>query len=259
MLGAYLLLGAIAGTLAGLLGLGGGLVIVPALFFIFQKQQFAPEITMHLALGTSLASVVFTALSSSYAHHRHGAVRWDALALLAPGVAVGALLGALIADSLPTKVLRIAFGVFECLVAAQMWFALRPRAQRGLPHKFGMLSVGAGIGVLSAVLGIGGGTLTVPFLVWCNVVIHQAVATSAACGLPIALAGSAGFIAAGWQAAQLPAWSSGYVYWPAAAGIIASSTALAPLGAWLAHKLPVQTLRRLFAVVLAIIGLRMLI
>ncbi|MGH8656770.1 MAG: sulfite exporter TauE/SafE family protein [Gammaproteobacteria bacterium] len=256
---AYLGLGAVAGVLAGLLGVGGGLVIVPALFFLFGALGFSEQIVMHLALGSSLATVAFTALASSYAHHKHGAVLWRVVAVLVPGIALGAFGGAAVADRLPTPALRLAFGLFELLVAAQLGFGVRASPQRGLPRRAGMIGVGTLIGALSAVFGIGGGTLTVPFLVWCNVRIRVAVATSAACGLPIALAGSLGFITAGWDNPKLPAGASGYVYWPAVLGIAAASVPCAPLGARLTHALPMETLQRLFAILLAFIGLRMLI
>jgi len=256
---AYLSLGAVTGVLAGLLGIGGGLVIVPALFFLFSAQGFSEQIVMHLAVGSSLATVVLTALASSYAHHARGAVLWPVVAVLAPGIVLGALSGAAVADRFTTPALRLVFAVFELLIAAQLAFGVRAAPQRGLPAWAGMTGAGTVIGALSAVLGIGGGTLTVPFLVWCNVGIRVAVATSAACGLPIALAGSLGFITAGWDNPKLPAWASGYVYWPAVLGIAATSVPCAPLGARLTHTLPVETLQRLFAILLAFIGLRMLI
>lgn len=256
---AYLGLGAVVGVLAGLLGIGGGLVIVPALFFLFSAQGFSEQIVMHLAVGSSLATVVFTALASSYAHHTRGAVLWPGVRMLAPGIVLGALGGAAVADSLPTPALRLAFAAFELLVAGQLAFGVRAAPQRGLPNWAGMTGAGTMIGALSAVLGIGGGTLTVPFLVWCNVGMRAAVATSAACGLPIALAGSLGFATAGWDNSKLPLWASGYVYWPAVLGIAATSVPCAPWGARLAHALPVQTLKRLFAILLAFIGVRMLV
>lgn len=254
----YLAVGIIAGIIAGLLGLGGGIVIVPALLFLFIRQGFPDDILMHLAVATSLATIVVTSLTSAWTHHRHRAVLWNSVKLLVPGIILGSLLGAVIADLLPSDNLRIAFGIFECLVAVQIGFGFRPSPHRDLPGSPGMFAAGSGIGTLSTILGIGGGTLTVPFLLWCNVNIRNAVATSAACGFPIALAGSIAMIVTGWDRPELPAGSTGYVYWPAALSILAASALAAPLGARLAHKLPLQTLKRIFAVVLAIIGLRML-
>ncbi len=255
----YILLGAFVGVLAGLFGVGGGLVIVPVLVFIFKGQGISAEVIMHLAIGTSLATIVITSISSVRAHHQHGAVLWPAFRRLTPGIVVGALLGSYIVDHLPNDTLRIIFGVFELLVAAQMGLSLKTAPHRQLPGWPGMSLAGIIIGKVSAIIGIGGGTLTVPFLVWCNAGMRQAVATSAACGLPIAIAGTVGFMVTGWNEPQLPAWSSGYIYWPAFAGIALASVLFAPLGAKLAHTLPADKLKRYFAILLAFLGLRMLI
>lgn len=255
----YLATGAFAGLLAGLLGVGGGLIIVPVLVLSFAAQGIANEVQMHLAVGTSLATIIFTSLSSVYAHHRRGAVAWSALRTMAPGIVVGALCGALIARWLPTLSLRYLFGAFELFVAVQMALSLKPAPHRGLPDKWGMNAAGAVIGLLSALVGVGGGTLTVPFLLWCNVTIQRAIATSAACGLPIAVAGAAGFMISGWGNAQLPEGSSGYLYWPALLGVATASVLLAPLGARLTHSLPTAVLKQLFALLLLGLALRMLI
>jgi uncharacterized membrane protein YfcA len=254
----YLLLGGIAGILAGLLGVGGGLVIVPVLAWLFHRAGMAPELLIHLAIGTSLATIVFTSLSSVWAHQRRGAVLWQPFWRLSPGIVLGAALGAALADKLPGDVLRLIFGLFELAVSLQMGLNLRPAAHRDLPGKWGMGAAGFVIGLVSAVVGIGGGTMSVPFLQWCNVPMRQAVATSAACGLPIALAGALGFVMSGWYTLGLPAWSSGYLYWPAFMGIVAASVLSAPLGARLAHMLPTAVLKRFFALFLAFLGLRML-
>jgi uncharacterized membrane protein YfcA len=255
----YLLLGAFAGLVAGLLGVGGGLIIVPVLVFIFTGQGVAEHLIVHLAVGTSLATIVFTSISSVRAHHQHGAVLWPAFWQLTPGIVIGAWLGALFADLLASDQLRRFFGVFELLVAIQMTFNVKPRPHRQLPGRAGMVGAGSVIGAISAIVGIGGGTMTVPFLVWCNVAMRKAVATSSACGLPIAVAGATGFIVTGWNAVDLPAYSSGYVYWPAFIGIVIASVLSAPLGARLAHRLPAAQLKRIFAVLLYILGLRMLL
>ncbi len=255
----YLSIGAFAGVLAGLLGVGGGLVIVPVLAFVFTGLGFAGDSIMHLAVGTSLATIVLTSISSVRAHHRRGAVLWSVFWRLMPGIVLGAWLGAAIAHSLPSPDLRLVFGVFELVVATQMGFGLKPAPHRGLPAAAGMGLAGGVIGTISAIIGVGGGTLTVPFLAWCNVAMRNAVATSAACGLPIAVAGTVGFVVAGWGEAGLPAWSSGYIYWPAFAGVSVASALFAPLGARLAHSLPTAVLKRLFALLLALLGLRMLL
>ncbi len=255
----FLLVGAFAGTIAGLLGVGGGLIIVPVLALLFQRWGFADGIIMHLAIGTSLATIVLTAISSMWAHHKRGAVDWSVFRRLTPGIVVGALLGAVIADFIPTRGLRLFFGVFELVVAVQIGLNLMASPHRRLPGNVGMGVAGTVIGALSAVVGIGGGTLTVPFLVWCNSALRNAVATSSATGLPIAIAGAVGFVLTGWNAPDLPPWSTGYLYWPAFAGIALTSLAFAPLGTWLAHTLPVATLRRFFAIFLAVLGVRMLL
>ncbi|WP_127478355.1 sulfite exporter TauE/SafE family protein [Sulfurivermis fontis] len=254
----YLALGAFAGTLAGMLGVGGGLVIVPVLAWAFAGLAFDQGVIMHLAVGTSLATIVFTSLSSVRAHHRRGAVRWPAVWQLLPGIVLGVFLGALLAAGLPTAALRNVFGVFELLVAAQMGFSLLPEAHRALPGRIGMSAAGTVIGGVSAIVGIGGGTLTVPFLLWCGVAMRQAVATSAACGLPIAVAGAVAFAWTGSGNAGLPAQALGYLYLPALFGIAVSSILFAPLGAWLAHSLPTTALKRFFALFLALLGVRML-
>lgn len=255
----YLLLGALAGTLAGLLGVGGGLVIVPVLTFVFRSQGFAEAFIVHLAVGTSLATIVFTSISSVRAHHKRGAVLWPVVRQLTPGIIAGSLLGAAIADAMPAAALRIVFGVFELAVATEMAFGRKPSPHRQLPALPGMFATGSVIGSVSAIIGIGGGTLTVPFLTWCNVAMRNAVATSAACGLPIAVAGTAGFVVTGWNEPGLPEWSTGYVYWPALLVIALATVVFAPLGARLAHALPATALKKFFAVFLAFLGVRMLI
>ncbi len=255
----YLGLGLVAGFVAGLLGVGGGLIIVPVLIFIFKSENIHQNMIVHMAIATSLATIIFTSLSSIYAHHvKHQAVRWDIVKLLTPGIIVGALLGAMIADFMPAKTLQLFFALFELVVAVQMALNIKAHAARTLPLQGGMFLSGSVIGTISTIVGIGGGTLTVPFLVWCNVKMQQAVATSSACGLPIAVAGATGFIVTGWNEAALPEYSFGYVYWPAFISIVVSSMLVAPLGARLAHRLPAAQLKRAFSLVLFILGIKML-
>jgi uncharacterized membrane protein YfcA len=255
----YLSLGAVAGTVAGLLGVGGGLIIVPVLALVYAHLGVTEAVIMHLAIGTSLATIVMTSLSSVRAHHRRGAVLWPVVWRLTPGIVLGALLGAWLADALQSLWLQRFFGVFELAVAVLMAAGLKPAPHRALPGAVGMVGAGGVIGTISAIVGIGGGTLTVPFLSWCNVAMRNAVATSAACGLPIAVAGAVGFILTGLDARGLPPWSSGYVYWPAFLGIVLASVAFAPLGAALAHRLPAAGLKRAFAILLVVIGIRFLL
>lgn len=255
----YLAIGALAGMTSGLLGLGGGVVTVPILYVLFANQQMSPDYLMHVAVGTSLAAIIFTAISSVRAHHRRGAVMWTVVKNMLPGLAFGAVAGTLLAQHLDTRSLRIIFGMFEVMIAIQMGFSLMPFANHRMPGRFGLGNVGVFIGSVSTLIGIGGGTLTVPFLRWCRVDMRHAVATSAACGLPIAMVGTVSFILLGWRhTGDLP-WSLGYVYLPAWLGIVVVSMAVAPLGARLAHRLPVNTLKRVFALFLGGVGIKMLI
>lgn len=254
----YLLLGAVAGTLAGLLGIGGGLLIVPVLAFTFEAQGFDGAIIMHLALGTSLATIVVTSLSSIRTHHQHRAVLWPVVVRLSGGIVIGAFVGAQLADLLNTAWLQKIFALFALSVAAQMVLELRPVAARRLPGKGVLAGVGSVIGAVSAIVGIGGGTMTTPFLLWCNTAARNAIATSAACGLPIAVAGAAGYLVAGLGVGALPAWSSGYLYWPALLGVVVTSVVSASFGARLTHRLPVNLLKKGFALLLLMIGVKLL-
>lgn len=255
----YLALGAFAGVFAGMLGIGGGLVLVPALALMFAAQaQFPVGEILHVALGTSMASIIFTAIASIRTHHRHGAIRWDVVKTITPGILVGTGLGTLVAASVPTRPLAVFFTFFVCLVAVQMAMNLKPKATRELPGSVGIAGVGLGIGILSSLVAIGGGSLTVPFLTWCNVRIQHAIGTSAAVGLPIAIGGTAGYVFNGWGKAGLPAGSLGYVYLPALAILVAATMVTAPVGARLAHRLPVATLKRIFAGLLILLAAKML-
>ncbi len=253
----YLLLGLGAGILAGLLGVGGGLVIVPVLLWLFSVQHFPADHLMQLALGSSLATIVVTSLASAYAHHRRGAVRWDLLAWITPGILVGAGLGAWLADQISSSRLQRGFALFELMVAAQLLWGLRVEQALERGRRAVLPAVGVAIGTLSALLGIGGGTLSVPFLRWRGVDMRQAVATAAGIGFPIALAGAVGFVWVGLDA-QLPPASTGFVHWPAVAAVGVTSVISAGWGAALAHRLPRRGLQQGFALVLALVGLRML-
>ena len=257
MLLLYLTTGAIAGVMAGLLGVGGGLIIVPALLWSFNRLDIATDHAMQVAVGTSLATIIITSLSSIIAHNRRGAILWRTVRNLTPGILLGAVFGAIVADYLPTHTLQMVFAVFVLLVALQMMLGRAPSPHRQLPGNKAMNAAGGAIGSLSAIVGIGGGSLTVPFLTYCNIKMQQAVATSSACGLPIAIAGSIGFAITGLNESNLPAWSSGYIYWPAFAGITVASALFAPLGARLAHTLPVATLKQVFGVLMLLMGIKM--
>lgn len=252
-------MGAVAGALAGLLGIGGGIIIVPVLALVFQHRGLDPAVLMHSAIGTSLGTIVFTSISSIRAHQRLGAIDWEAFRRITPGILAGSFLGAMIADFISGTHLRTAFGVFMLLVALQMAFGQTTKPHRQLPGRLGMLLAGTLIGSVAAMMGVGGGSMTVPFLTWCNAHIRTAVATSAAIGLPIALAGASGFVITGWGQAALPPWSIGYINLPAFVGIVFASMALAPVGARLAHRISPILLRRSFAMLLVVLGLRMLL
>jgi uncharacterized protein len=254
----YTAVGIVAGILAGLLGVGGGLVIVPMLLYCFTVEGVSYDVMMHLALGTSMASIMFTAISSFMAHNRMGAVHWDIVRKIVVGILVGTFLGSCVASRLSTAFLSIFFVVFLYYVAIQMILDRKPTASRQLPGNLGMFGVGNVIGAVSSFVGIGGGSLSVPFLVWCNIPVHHAIGTSAAIGFPIAVAGTIGYVYSGLHASNLPDYCLGYVYLPGLAGIVCASMLTAPLGARLAHRLPVRKLKQVFAVLLTIMGTRLL-
>lgn len=253
----YLPVGFIAGILAGLLGVGGGLIIVPMLVFCFVKQGIPTEVIMHLALGTSLASIIFTSISSFMSHHRRRAVDWSIVRVIIPGILVGTYLGTLVASKLSTEFLKVFFCIFLYSVATQMILSKKPKASRELPGFAGMFGVGNVIGVASSLVGIGGGSLSVPFMIWCNIPAHRAIGTSAAIGFPIAVAGAFGYIVNNLGATGLPPYSLGYVYLPALVFIVSLSVLTAPLGARLAHALPVDKLKRIFALFLCAVATKM--
>ena len=257
---AYIALGAFAGTAAGLLGIGGGLMMVPALTMMFGAQSaFPPSEILHLALGTSMATIVFTSLSSLRAHHQHGAVQWPIVLQITPGILFGTLLGTLLASRIPARPLAIFFAIFVCMVAVQMFLGLKPKASRELPGKTGVFSVGIGIGAVSSLVAIGGGALSVPFLTWCNVRVQHAIGTSAAIGFPIAVGGTIGYVYNGLGHDGLPDWSVGFVYLPVLLLLAGSSMLMAPVGARLAHRLPIPTLKRIFAGLLILLAGKMVV
>ncbi|WP_374325254.1 sulfite exporter TauE/SafE family protein [Azonexus sp.] len=255
---AYLALGAFVGFFAGLLGVGGGGIMVPVLTTMFAAQGFPPEHLVHVALGTSMAAIVITSISSLRAHHAHGAVRWDIVRGIAPGVLLGTFGGTFVASRVASAPLAIFFGCFMAYVALQMILNVKPKPSRELPGPLGLAGVGGGIGIVSALVAIGGGSLSVPFMTWCNVRMQNAIGTSAAIGLPIALAGAAGYLINGWGSDGLPEGSVGFVYLPALVAVSLVSTFTAPLGARLAHRLPVATLKKIFAAVLVLLSTKML-
>lgn len=251
---ALLLLGACTGFAAGMLGIGGGMLMVPFLTLLFTWRGFPLDNIVHMAIATSLATILFTSVSSVRAHHQRGAVLWPIVRLLAPGILVGSLLGAQIAGRLPTFWLSVVFATFVGLSAVQMLLDRKPQPTRQMPQGAGMFATGGAIGFISSLVGAGGGFISMPFMVWSNVKIHNAVATSAALGFPIAAAGTIGYILAGHGEATLPAGSVGFVYLPALLSIAAASVLTAPFGARVAHSLNTRPLKRIFASLLFLLA-----
>lgn len=251
------LIGAGVGLLAGLLGIGGGAILVPALVVVLPQLGVPPAQVMNVALGTSLSCIVFTAASSTRAHHRRGAVRWELLAFIGPGVLIGSFAGALLTAALPTRALKLFFACFLIFVGQKMLRRPAAREARPIPGRLGLFAVGGGIGFVSGLLGIGGGGMSVPYLS-SRVRLHEAIGSSAAIGLPIALSGSVGNIIGGWGAPGLPAGCLGFVYLPALAAVVLASALFAPLGVRLSHRLDVKLLRKLFGVLVLLISAKML-
>ncbi|HET9577284.1 MAG TPA: sulfite exporter TauE/SafE family protein [Usitatibacter sp.] len=248
-LAAYLGIGLVVGFLSGLLGIGGGIIIVSSLALMFASFGFPAQYVMHLAIGTSMACMMFGSFSSLRTHHQHEAVDWHVVKSMTPGVIAGVAGGVLVARAASTSFLKFFVLGFTLFVTAQMLFNLRPRPSRGLPGTKALAGFGVFVGLLASLFGGGGAAVGVPFLTWCNVSIHRAIGTVAALAFPIAIAGTLGYVAAGREAA-LPSWSLGFVYLPAAAAISAMSVITARWGARLAHRLHGSTLRRIFAVLL---------
>jgi uncharacterized membrane protein YfcA len=255
----YVAIGAFIGFFAGMLGMGGGGIQVPLTTMAFAAQGFPREHMLHVALGTAMATVIFTSLSSLRAHHRHGAVNWSVLRRLTPGIVIGTALGTLLARRIPTFPLAVIFVVFVLYMASSMLFNWKPKPTRQLPPAPGLFVAGTVIGVCSALAAMGGATLTIPFLVFCNVPFHTAIGTASAVGFPIAVVGSLGYLVNGWGAEGLPAQSVGYIYVPALIGFTVGSMVLAPFGARLAHRTSERSLKRIFAIVIGALGLKMLL
>ncbi len=252
-------LGVGTGFLAGLLGIGGGMIMVPFLTIILSNRGVMPDLAVKMAIATSMATIIFTSLSSVRAHHKRGAVRWDIVKRLAPGIVVGSIIGSLgVFALLKGSYLAIFFGLFVGFSATQMFLDKKPKPTRQMPGTAGQFAAGSFIGFLSGLVGAGGGFISVPFMTWCNVAIHSAVATSAALGFPIAVANVVGYIFSGLHVQNLPPASFGYIWLPALVVIAICSFLVAPLGAKAAHSLPVRKLKRVFASILYVLAAYML-
>lgn len=245
------LLGVASGFLAGLLGIGGGMLMVPFLTALLGAQGVAEPMAVKMAIATSMACIVATSASSTRAHHARGAVRWPIVRGMAPGVVLGGLLsGVALFSHIKGQALAAVFALFVGFSAWQMWRGKQPHAKRALPGLFGLNAVGLLLGVLSGLVGAGGGFLAVPFMIWCNVPAHAAVATSAALGLPVALANTLGYVLGGWSLPPVLPGALGYLYLPALFVLMPITVLLAPLGARVSHALPVAKLKKLFALLL---------
>ena len=253
-----MLLGIVTGLLAGLFGIGGGLVIVPVLVMLFTAQDFPPELVMLMAVATSLAAIILTAIASVSAHHRLGAVVWAKVFSLSPGIMIGAALGAVVAKQINGDTLRYILVIFLLYVGLQMAFQVKPKPGMVKQSRALDFLVANFIGLLSSIVGIGGGTLTVPYLVSGQMLMRNAVAVASACGLPIAVAGTVSYTLLGWNATHLPEWSLGYVYLPVFIGTGLSSIMTAPIGAKLAHKLPAAKLKRYFSLLLFVMAAKLM-
>ena len=245
-----LIVGSATGFLAGLLGIGGGMLMVPFMTFVLSAKNMPPQHILKMAIATSLATICFTSIASVRAHHQRGAVVWPIVRMLAPGIALGSMLGAQVAKALPGQALALLFALFVTFSATQMLRGIKPNATRQLPGSAGMFTAGGVVGLLAALVGAGGAFVSVPFMTWCNVKIHNAVATSAALGFPIAAAGALGYVIAGWSLPDMPAGALGFIYVPALLTVSAASVLTAPLGARAAHRLDMRQLRRVFAALL---------
>ncbi|MEF7615533.1 sulfite exporter TauE/SafE family protein [Aquincola sp. MAHUQ-54] len=259
LVAALLLLGTFTGFMAGLLGVGGGMLMVPFLTYLLSARGVPAALAVKMAIATSMATILFTSLSSVRAHHRRGAVRWDVVRGLAPGIVLGGLVaGAGVFAVLKGSTLALSFAAFVGFSATQMLRNRKPKPTRQLPGPLGLGAAGGVVGFLSGLVGAGGGFVSVPFMTWCNVSMHNAVATSAALGFPIALANTAGYVVGGWSMpAPLPG-ALGYLYLPALAVIAVASVVTAPVGARVAHGMDVARLKRVFALVLYVLAAYML-
>ncbi len=254
-----MLLGTLVGFLAGLLGIGGGLVIVPTLVILLPKLGVDPEVAMPIALASSLASIVITASSAAFNHHKSGNIPWKTAKKLMPYIAIGSVIGANLADLLPSDVLKTMFSTFVIFLASYMLFSIRQTVHRDLPSDNALKGVAGGTGIIASLMGISGGAILIPFLTYCGVNLLHAIGISTAFGMIVSLFGTLAFIIAGLNNPSLPEWSLGYIYWPAVLGIASTSTILASYGVRLANRLPVKTIKKVFAAFLIVVAINMII
>jgi len=255
----YVAIGAAVGFFAGMLGIGGGAIMVPLLVMLFEAQGLPKSHILHLAVGTGMATILFTSVASVRAHAARGAIRWDIARNITPGILAGGLVGSWIASFISPLVFAALFTAVIFLAATNLLLDRKPKPSRQPPGLAGMFVFGFVVSAVSAFTAIGGAFMTVPFMLWCNVPMLQAIGTAAVIGFPIALAGTIGFVATGLRETGLPPYSVGFVYLPAMAGIVAASMLMAPVGAAAAHRLPTRWLKRIFALLFYAMATRMLL
>jgi len=255
----YAAIGAAVGFFAGMLGIGGGAIMVPLLVMLFEAQGLPKAHILHLAVGSAMATILFTSVSSVRAHAARGAIRWDIARNVTPGILAGGLVGSWIASFIPPLAFAAIFTVVIYVAATNLLLDRKPKASREPPGFVGMFVFGFLVSALSAFTAIGGAFMTVPFMLWCNVPLLQAIGTAAVIGFPIALSGTIGFVATGLRETGLPPHSVGYVFLPALGGIVVASMLVAPLGAAAAHRLPTVWLKRIFALLFYVMATRMLL
>jgi uncharacterized protein len=255
----YAAIGAAVGFFAGMLGIGGGAIMVPLLVILFEAQGLPKSHILHLAVGTGMATILFTSVASVRAHAARGAIRWDIARDITPGILAGGLFGSWIASFIPPLVFAALFTAIIYIAATNLLLDRRPKPSRQPPGFAGMFAFGFVVSAVSALTAIGGAFMTVPFMLWCNVPMLQAIGTAAVIGFPIAAAGTVGFIVTGLRESGLPPHSVGFVYLPAMAGIVVASMLMAPVGAAAAHRLPTVWLKRIFALLFYVMATRMLL
>lgn len=254
----YLLVGCFVGLLAGLMGIGGAMIMVPILHFTLTRQGIEPELVHHVAIATSMANILFTSSITTYSHHKRGVVPWGTVAWMVPGILCGAFAGSYATAYIPSGPLTVGFAIFLVYAALQMFVEIKPKAACGMPGVTGKILMGLAIGVLSGLLGIGGAAITMPFLLFCGLPILSVIAAAGGFGFPIAVAGCIGYMLTAWNNPGLPAYSLGFIYLPALLGLIPASMLTAPMGVKLSHSLPVKTLRRCLGALICLMAARMI-
>ena len=254
---AYVVAGALVGFLAGLLGIGGGMTLVPVLAAMFTAQHFAPDHTVHLALGTGMASIMFTSSASVRTHHRLGGVDWSLVRRMGPAMVTGTLLATALSGWVPQRALALSFAVIVIAGATQILVGRKPAAGHGMPGTAALAATGLAIGVICGLVSAGGAFMTVPFMLFCGVAMTTAIGTAAALGVPVAVVGTIGYVFSGRHVSGLPPLALGFVHGPALLGIVAGSVFTAPWGARTAHRMPVAALRRIYAGLLYVLATKM--